>query len=199
MSEKDSAGGDEQTGEEQAADEQTVDERSAPEPYRLSPALIATMVAVPVMVLVGFIAFAAIKSNEVPATPVDSYAASGEGADRCPQLVDQLPESFGDYGGKTVDGDTVRWTTEGSNEPLVFRCGVARPDDLAPTSALQVIHPTQWFITDTDEDRGQAYVLVDRRPYVAVWVPSGAGNGPLTDISEMAAELPPAPLDFGDN
>ncbi|GAA3956938.1 DUF3515 domain-containing protein [Gordonia caeni] len=197
MSTKDS---DPESGERAGDQPQAAGEPDAAEPaYRLSPALIATLVAIPVMVIIAFIVFAVIKSNEVSATPVDSYAASDEDTDRCPQLIGELPETFGDYADKTVDGNTVRWTTEGSTEPLVFRCGVARPEDLAPTSALQVIHPTQWFITDTEEARGQAYVLVDRRPYVAVWVPAGAGNAPLTDISALVAELPPAPLDFGGN
>lgn len=197
MSTKDS---DPESGERTGDQPPAAGEPDGAEPaYRLSPALIATLVAVPVMVIIAFIVVAVIQSNEVSQTPVDSYATSAEAADRCPGLISELPDSFGDYGGKTVDGDTVRWTADGSTEPLVFRCGVARPEGLAPTSALQVVHPTQWFITDTEESRGQAYVLVDRRPYVAVWVPVGAGNGPLTDISALVAKLPQAPLDFGGN
>ncbi|GAC57235.1 hypothetical protein GOHSU_17_00390 [Gordonia hirsuta DSM 44140 = NBRC 16056] len=172
------------------------------EPYRLSPALIATLATIPTMVIIGFIVFAMLKTKEAEKIPVDSYATSTEAAERCGPLIAQLPESFGEYGGKSVEGNTVRWTSsenEQSPDPLVFRCGVARPEALAPTSSLQVINNEQWFMTDTDESRGQAYVLVDRRPYIAVWVPSGAGNGPLTKISGLAGELPSAPLDFGDN
>lgn len=165
----------------------------------LSPALIATMITVPVMVIAAFIAVAAMKNRQVPSTPVESYATVSAGAQECGPLIAKLPDSFGDYGDKAVDGQVVRWTrTDGtSREPLVLHCGVARPEALAPTSALQVINPVQWFITDTDTARGQAYVVVDRRPYVAVWVPVGAGNGPLTDISALVADLPAGPLDFG--
>lgn len=169
---------------------------------RLSPALIATLVAIPVMVIAGFIAYAVMLNRSVPTTPIAAYPTVAEHADECGALIAKLPESFGDYAAKEVDGHTVRWAEQGdgaSREPLELRCGVARPEALAPTSSLQVINAAQWFITDTEEGRGQAYVLVDRRPYVAVWVPVGAGNAPLTDISDIAAQLPQAPLDFGGN
>ena len=55
----------------------------------------------------------------------------------------------------SVDGD------------IVVRCGVERPGDLAPPAAFRVVNPVQWF-ADTREGSGQAYVAVDRRPYVAL-------------------------------
>ncbi|WP_448221493.1 DUF3515 domain-containing protein [Gordonia iterans] len=171
------------------------------QPVRLSPALIATLVTIPIVVITAFVVYAVIKSNEIPQTPIQSYPTSNLTAETqaCGPLIEKLPDSFGEYRDKTVDGHLVRWTDPDSatNEPLELRCGVARPEGLAPTSSLQVVHPVQWFITDTDENRGQAYVLVDRRPYIAVWVPAGAGNAALTDISGIVAELEPAPLDFG--
>ena len=171
------------------------------EKRQLSPALIATLVAIPVMVIAGFITFAALKNRAAPDTPVDSYAVTGQDAKACDDFIAALPDSFGDYAGKEVTGDLVRWPSvdpERGGDPITLRCGVVRPDDLAPTSALQVIDPVQWFITDSIEGRGQAYVVVDRRPYVGVWVPAGAGNAPLTDISKVIAQkLPAAPLDFG--
>ena len=199
MTDKDATPADDQLDD--VDDRDAVESSAADEPARLSPALIATLVAIPAMVLAGFIVFAVFKSSEQAMTPVDSYATVEQDAAACGPLIAKLPESFGDFGGREIDGDTVRWTSSADDDgdPLVFKCGVARPEALAPTSALQVINPTQWFITDTDEERGQAYVLVDRRPYVAVWVPKSAGNGPLTDISGLMAQLPAAPLDFGSN
>ena len=167
----------------------------------LSPALIATLVAVPVVVIGVFIAFAAFKFSTRPDSgpiPVDEYStAQGEDAQKCPAFLDALPETLGDYGGKSVDGTTVRWSMNGS-DPIVVRCGVARPEGLAPTSGLQVIDAIQWFMTDTVDGRGQAYVSVDHRPYVAMWLPSGSGNAPITDVSTLIAQkLTRAPLDFG--
>lgn len=166
----------------------------------LSPALIATLVAVPVMVIVLFIVFAAVKFSNRPETesvPVESYSTEqGDGAQKCPDFLAALPEKLGDFGDKSVDGSTARWTKDGSG-PVVVHCGVTRPDELAPNSSLQVIDPVQWFITDTDPERGQAYVSVDHRPYVAMWLPNGSGNAPITDVSALIAKkLDRAPLDF---
>ena len=167
---------------------------------RWSPALIATLITVPVLVIAGFIAFAALKysGNDDPQTPVDGYATGGPGAGQCTDFIAKLPAQLGDFNDKTIDDTTVRWRKEGS-APLVLKCGVQRPEALEPTSALQVINPIQWFLTDSLDDAGQAYVSVDHRPYIAVWVPLRAGNAPITDLSALIAEnLTPAPLDFGD-
>jgi len=177
------------------------DDETGREDARLSPALIATLVAVPVAVIALFITFAAIKSSNRPDAdpiPVESYSlAQGEGADQCPAFIKALPDTLGDFTDKSVDGTTVRWT-QADSEPIVLRCGVTRPAELAPTSSLQVIDPVQWFMTDTIEDRGQVYVCVDHRPYIAMWIPVGAGNAPLTDVSNLIARtLTRAPLDFG--
>lgn len=112
-------------------------------------------------------------------------------------FVEKLPAELGDFNDKTIDDTTVRWR-KADSDPIVLRCGVQRPADFAPTSSLQVINPIQWFLTDTVDGVGQAYVSVDHRPYIAVWLPTGAGNAPITDISALIAEnLTPSPLDFG--
>lgn len=148
----------------------------------LHPALIATLVAIPVMVLVGFITFAALKPRTT--SPIDSYpTASNSTTADCVKLIGALPKTFDGYNGISVDGSSVRWESRNDGEPISLRCGVARPDGLAPSSKLQVVHPVQWFITDSIDGRGQAYVAVDHRPYVAVWVPLNAGNTAITEIS----------------
>ncbi|EGD56990.1 DUF3515 domain-containing protein [Gordonia neofelifaecis] len=199
-----SDGTEKKSAELKPADEQTSETSSttkaaAESGSRLSPALIATLVAIPVMVLAGFITYAALNfsSSDSESSPVESYATSAADSAKCAAFIDQLPEKLGDFGDKSVDGTTVRWTKPDS-DPVVLRCGVERPDELAPTSALQVINPVQWFMTDTIDGRGQAFVSVDHRPYVAVWVPVGAGNAPITDVSALIeAHLERAPLDFG--
>lgn len=170
--------------------------RDAAEP-RLSPALIAVLVAIPVMVIAGFIAYAALRPDH-PGTPVDSYTVSESAAADCTGLLAALPTTFDGFGGKQVDGTTVTWPSDDGGDPVTLRCGVSRPSELSPTSNLQVINPVQWFITDTVEGSGQAYVCVDHRPYVAMWIPVNAGNGPITDVSAIIENtLPRAPLDFG--
>ncbi|GAB18336.1 hypothetical protein GOEFS_052_00090 [Gordonia effusa NBRC 100432] len=186
---KSSATSDEPNDPTPAADEPS-------EPAGLHPALIATLVAIPIMVLVGFITFAALKPDD--ASPIDTYvAASNTGAD-CAKLVTALPIRFDGYGDKSVDGSVVRWASTSDGEAISLRCGVGRPDGLAPSSKLQVVHPVQWFITDTIDGRGQAYVAVDHRPYVALWIPLNAGNAAITEVSGVIDRtLPRAPLDLG--
>ncbi|MGV9672152.1 MULTISPECIES: DUF3515 domain-containing protein [unclassified Gordonia (in: high G+C Gram-positive bacteria)] len=166
---------------------------------RLSPALIATLVAVPVMVIVGFITFAAMKSAQSSDTPIASYASaeSAVSAD-CAKLLAALPNAFEGFGSKSVDGDTATWSGTDDGDPVTVRCGVDRPGELAPSSRLQTVNGVQWFITDTIDGRGQAYVCVDHRPYVALWVPVTGGNASITDVSAAIGKvLPSGPLDFG--
>ncbi|MFC4745143.1 DUF3515 domain-containing protein [Gordonia hankookensis] len=163
---------------------------------RLSPALIATLVAVPVMVIIGFITFAALRPDDT--TPIESYATGESAPADCAKLIAALPQTFDGFGDKQVDGTTVRWPADGDGDAVTLRCGISRPSELSPTSNLQVINPVQWFITDTVEGSGQAYVCVDHRPYVAMWIPANAGNGPITDVSAVIERtLPRGPLDFG--
>ncbi|GAB92434.1 DUF3515 domain-containing protein [Gordonia rhizosphera] len=173
------------------------DRASGPGPGpRLSPALVATLVAVPVMVLVGFITYAALRPDAT--TPIESYAVEPSASAECARMIAAVPETFDGYGDKQVDGTTVRWASDDGGDPVMLRCGVTRPTELSPTSSLQVVNPVQWFITDTVDGRGQAYVCVDHRPYVAMWIPVNAGNGPITDVSAVIERtLPRGPLDFG--
>lgn len=166
---------------------------------RLSPALIATLVTIPVMVIVGFITFAALKSSNQTPVPVDSYAAASntDTAD-CSTFLAALPQTFDGFETKEVSGDKATWSDPDGGDPVTVRCGVQRPSDLAPSSRLQAVNGVQWFITDTIEGRGQAYVCVDHRPYVALWVPTKAGNASITDTSAVIGkELTPGPLDLG--
>ncbi|WP_267625540.1 DUF3515 domain-containing protein [Gordonia sputi] len=165
---------------------------------RLSPALIATLVTIPVMVIVGFIVFAALRPGNSDSTPVDSYAAESSTPAECPKFLAALPQTFEGYGNKTISGTQASWPASKDGDPVIVRCGVSRPAELSPTSNLQVVNPVQWFITDSIEGSGQAFICVDHRPYVALWVPVNAGNGPITDVSAaIERTLPRGPLDFG--
>ncbi|MGW0036653.1 DUF3515 domain-containing protein [Gordonia sp. NPDC003376] len=170
----------------------------SPSGPRLSPALIATLITIPVMVIVGFITFAALKADQDESTPVDGYAvASSTVGDQCATFLADLPGSFDGFGSKSVDGDRATWSAD-DGDPIVVRCGVDRPNGLAADSRLQAVNNVQWFITDTEEGRGQAYVCVDHRPYVALWVPVSAGNASITAVSAaIGRTLTPGPLDLG--
>ncbi|MFT4200123.1 DUF3515 family protein, partial [Gordonia sp. (in: high G+C Gram-positive bacteria)] len=74
---------------------------------RLSPAFVATLVAVPVMVLTGFITYAALRPD--PATPLDPMPVAAGSDKACAPLMGALPGKLGDYGDKSVSGTTARW------------------------------------------------------------------------------------------
>ncbi len=161
---------------------------------RLSPAFLATLIAVPVMIVVGFIAFAMLRSNA--ATPLDSMSAEPGTAQACAPLMAALPERLGAYGDKSVSGSAARWG-RANGDAVYLRCGVVRPTALAPSSRLQVVDSAQWFITD-DRNAGVAYVAVDHRPYVALWLPMDSGPTPISDVTALIDKhLQRAPLDLG--
>ena len=165
---------------------------------RLSPALIATLVTIPVMVIVGFITFAALKASNSTPVPVDSYAAASTVSNECSKFLTSLPNTFDGFDAKQISGDKATWADTDDGDPIIVRCGVNRPRDFTPSSRLQAVNGVQWFITDTIEGRGQAYVCVDHRPYVAVWVPVKAGNASITETSAaIGRALTAGPLDFG--
>lgn len=166
---------------------------------RLSPALIATLVTIPIMVLVGFIAFAALKTPDNAAdTPIQSYAAESSAPADCAKFLAALPDRFTGFDAKQIEGAQASWGSTRAGGPLTVRCGVTRPAELTTSSALQEVFPVQWFLSDNIQGAGQAFVAVDHRPYVAIWIPVDAGNAPISDVSAVIDRtLPRAPLDFG--
>ncbi len=160
---------------------------------RLSPAFLATLIAIPVMIIVAFITFAALRGSTE--SPLEPMAAQPGTEKACAPLMAALPTTLGAYGNKSVSGSAAKWRA--SNGDAVFlRCGVARPSGLVPSSRLQVVDSAQWFITD-DRDNGVAYVAVDHRPYVALWLPMNSGSAPISDVTALIDKhLVRAPLEL---
>ncbi len=176
-------------------------DRSPAAPGRRSPALIATIVAIPVMVVVLFIVFAAAKNTSSPGPlPLQSAAAPQSGEQGCARLIAALPRTFENFGERTESDGLIQWAKGGDSPgPVQLRCGVPRPDDLAPTSALQTVDPVQWFQRAPKEgEKGALWFAVDHRPYVALWLPNNSGNGAISDVSKIIEQvLPLAPIDLG--
>lgn len=74
-----------------------------------------------------------------------------------------------------------------SPRPVVLRCGLPRPAELTPTSALLVIDGVQWLALDDGLPQPQlvTYVAVDRPVFVALTVPTGLGSGPVQAVSDV--------------
>ncbi|GAB2629563.1 DUF3515 domain-containing protein [Prescottella soli] len=170
---------------------------------RRHPALIATAVALPVALVVGVIAAAAI-ANRTPAKesvglgPVEAPAAQSA---ECTELMGNLPENLGDYTRAELRDPapeaTAAWQpTEG--DPVVMRCGLPRPPEFNQASPLSVVDGVQWFeISGAAQGiEASTWYTVDRGVYVALTVPNGSGPTPLQDASAAVTQaLPQQPLD----
>lgn len=81
--------------------------------------------------------------------------------------------------------------------PVVLRCGLPRPPELTPTSALLEINGVRWLELDdgVPDPIIVTYVAVDRPVYVVLTAPTGVGSGPLQQVSDVVRRtLPAAPV-----
>ena len=78
----------------------------------------------------------------------------------------------------------------GDPVPLVLRCGLTRPAELTPTSALLEVNGVRW-LTLTDGPLVTS-IAVDRPVYVALTAPVGVGSGPLQAVSDAVRTTLPA-------
>jgi hypothetical protein len=80
---------------------------------------------------------------------------------------------------------SVAWAgpADRPDDPVVLRCGLPRPPELTPTSALIVINGVGWL--DLAEPDRDTFVAVDREVYLAVTVPRGLGTGPIQTVSDV--------------
>ncbi len=78
--------------------------------------------------------------------------------------------------------------------PVVLRCGLPRPAELTPTSALLEVNGVRWLeLDDGLPDPVQiSYIAVDRPVYVALTTPVAAGSAPLQEVSDVVRTTLPA-------
>jgi hypothetical protein len=119
----------------------------------------------------------------------------------CTSLMKALPTTLPDEGrtlrtlriAAPAPPATAAWGGD-RGEPVVLRCGLVRPGELTPTSALREISGVSWLPV---EGQGAAtWYVVDRPVYVALTMPAGSGTGPLQDVSTTVDDtLPARPVD----
>lgn len=186
----------------QVADaEQATSTGSRPYP----PALIATAVALPVVLVVAVLV-AAIMARRAPVEreplvlgPVPAPAANGPA---CLELLPALPAELGDYTKSTLvepaPPATRAWQPRDGGEAIVLRCGLDRPQEFNRASALQVVNNVQWFEIRDEVAKSTTWFAVDRETYIALTLPDGTGPTPVQVVSDtISAKLPPRPLDPG--
>lgn len=201
------------TSREEAADTQgathtraTVHTQETAE-ARYSPALIATAVALPVVLVVAVLV-AAVIARDMPVEreplalgPVPAPAADGPA---CAALLPALPDALGDYTVATlvdpIPPGTMAWQPAGEGEPIVLRCGLDRPLEFNRAAPLQIINDVRWFEVRDDTAATSTWFAVDRETYIALTIPDGSGPTPLQAVSDAITgsvaprEIDPGPL-----
>ncbi|MEV1116600.1 DUF3515 domain-containing protein [Actinosynnema sp. NPDC049800] len=139
-----------------------------------------------------------VHTGPVALVPVPAPEA---GSDECKALLGALPAQLVSSGvtlprrelAAPAPAGAVAWG-DAHHEPVVLRCGLDRPGDLTPTSALRLISDVQWL--EVPEGGSATWYVVDRPVYVALTVPSDAGTGPLQDVSTTIRDtLAKGPVD----
>jgi Protein of unknown function (DUF3515) len=179
---------------------------------RRSAARLATLVAVPVTLVLLAVAVLAERhggSGAEPIAPASSAPATAAALPpvkvapppalptpqqrACQDLISALPTDLGDLRARPVDSSSPYVAAWG--EPAVtLRCGVPRPPSFIATAGVQQINAVTWF----PERRGSttAWVVVDRPVYVEVLVPAADASAPVARLSTaVTAALNPRPLD----
>lgn len=200
-----SAAADESDAEDSAAASEP-DNPLAPAPaHQYSPALIATAVALPVVLVVAVIV-AAVLARHAPVEreplvlgPVPAPAAEGPA---CAELLPALPANLGEYTKSTLvepaPPATRAWQRTEGGDAIVLRCGLDRPLEFNRASPLQIVDGVQWFEVRDQAAAASTWFAVDRGTYVALTVPDGSGPTPLQEVSDtITAHLPAQPIDPG--
>jgi uncharacterized protein DUF3515 len=132
---------------------------------------------------------AAPRTGPVALVPVDAPDA---GSSACGKLIAALPASLTSGSARLgrlslaapAPPATAAWGD--ADDPVVLRCGLARPPELTETSGLREISGVKWLAL-TGDSRSTWYV-VDRTIFLALTVPGTAGTGPLQEISETVGK-----------
>ncbi len=169
------------------------------------PALIATAVALPVVLVVAVLV-AALLARRAPTEreplvlgPVPAPAADGPA---CTALLPALPVDLGDYSKSTLvepaPPATRAWQRRDGGDAIVLRCGLERPLEFNRASPLQIVNGVQWFEVRDAAAKASTWFAVDRATYIALTVPDGSGPTPLQGVSDtITANLPAQPIDPG--
>ncbi|MGW6701399.1 DUF3515 domain-containing protein [Nocardia sp. NPDC055049] len=163
-----------------------------------SPALIATAVALPVVLIVAvlvaaFIALRApVEREPLALGPVPAPAADGPA---CQTLLPALPAELGDYTKSTLvepaPPATRAWQLPDGGDPITLRCGLDRPLEFNRASPLTVIDGVKWFQVRDEVGKTGTWFAVDRETYIALTVPDGSGTSAVQTVSDIInANLP---------
>ena len=127
----------------------------------------------------------------VPAEPSSPAAARA-----CADLVAALPETLS--GGERRATDPASPSTAAWGDPVItLRCGVARPEQLTPTSELVEVNGVEWLPVELTQ--GYRFVTVGRVANVELDVPNAYAPevNVLVDLAAPVADEVPLIEDPG--
>ncbi len=139
----------------------------------------------------------AVATGPLAVAPVDAPDAGGPA---CTALLAALPPELTGADGPLparpladpAPAAVRAWAA--APRPVVLRCGLPRPVELTPTSALLEVNGVRWLRLDdgVPDPVVTTHVTVDRPVYVALTVPTGVGSGPLQEVSDTVRAVLPA-------
>ena len=129
--------------------------------------------------------------------PVDAPDAAGPS---CAALLAALPAALPADGGTLPPRPLADPAPAGARawaaapRPVVLRCGLTRPAELAPDSALLEVDGVRWLqlVDPVPDPVVVSYVAVDRPVYVVLTVPTDARSGPLQAVADTVRPTLPA-------
>lgn len=139
----------------------------------------------------------ALKQTAAEPAPAPLSELEVAEADNCAALIDAFPDTLADRYQRidTGDSSTAAWSAEGL-EPVVVRCGVAPPASYAAGAALTQVNDIPWFEeteTATSENLpGTVLYALGRDTDIALYLPPEAGEGVLSQLSELISGHVPA-------
>ncbi|HET9140797.1 DUF3515 domain-containing protein [Actinophytocola sp.] len=156
-----------------------------------------------VLLVVGVIVasrlFSAAGPDAAPPTPVALVPvdAPQAGSAPCATLIAALPAELTSGGAvlhrlplaEPAPPATLAWGG-GTGDPVVLRCGLNKPPELAPDAGLREISGVSWL--PVTGELSTTWYLVGRPVYAALTVPAGSGTGVLQEVSERVGRSLPA-------
>lgn len=158
-------------------------------------ALIAA-IAVVVVAIVGGLAYVALRQHDpaVPKVPIAAAPAPLAESAPCRALVAALPDTMGEFrragAVEPIPAGTAAWVAGSVSDPVILRCGVARPIDFVVGAPLQMVDAVSWF--EAHGDGASTWYAVDHGApgtYVALTLPQGSGPTPIQTVSELIAKV----------
>ncbi|RZS39275.1 uncharacterized protein DUF3515 [Herbihabitans rhizosphaerae] len=134
------------------------------------------------------------RTGPLPVVPVPAPAADSPD---CASLLPALPAVVVSNGeqwprlplAEPAPRATAAWGTP-TGDPAILRCGLDRPAELTPTSALREVNGVRWLPVSRED--ATTFWAVDRAVFVVLTVPPTAGTGVLQDVSTaLGRALPP--------